>query len=192
MPTDNTAAVIALLVILVPSIYVLVRVFARFANLRLSKTERALNDAQAVSGERLRVEALPPVIKQAVRVLYIGETESDQMPIANGFRDAGIENKLVMVDSLQSGIAQLKQTADKTIVIVYVLDPSKGKRFMAMMNADEATRGTDVVFIDGGSAGGKLEAFNLGALGYLTAPLDMSALLNILSRHGFNATLDQN
>jgi len=194
MPIDNNlvVAVGVLLTAIAVAIPVLISILRRWSNVRLTRAESDLADARAVSGERLRVEALPAKL-DSLKILYIGVNDNDMMQAVTIFQQSGISNRLITMDSPKQGFEYIRDNpAVVLFVIVFVEEIGRGKTFLELVRQDDLTVGIPVFFLNGFEDTGKIMLFEEGLDGLLQKPINMGALLTILNRLGYSSEISKN
>ena len=201
---------VALLAILASLTTGVVYVMKAWSDRKNQSLTAELSNLQATRAEALRKDELaataivnaPPTIvtvspsndktAESMKVLYIGETDADQVEISKRFRTAGIKNPVVTLDSAQAGLEYLKANPRVVFVIILVKDMERGMSFLQDVKDDIRIRETPVIFLDGASESGKVLVYEGGGAGFLHEPLDFTVLLALLSKVSLGTTISDN
>ena len=171
---------------------------AELSNLQATRAESIRKDeltAAAVLTAPPTIVTVNPTINkalQSLKILYIGETDADQVDIVKRFRTAGINNQVVTLDSAQAGLDYLKANPRMLFVIILVKDMERGLTFLQDVKDDIHIRDTPILFLDGATQEGKVLLYEGGGAGFLHEPLDFTVLFSLLSKGGLSATISDN
>jgi response regulator RpfG family c-di-GMP phosphodiesterase len=97
------------------------------------------------------------------------------------------------MDSPRQGFEYIRDNPDTVLfVVVFVEEIGRGKAFLELVKQDELTDTIPVFFLNGFEDTGKLLLFEEGVNGLLQKPLNVSSLLMILNRLGYNSVISKN
>lgn len=152
---------------------------SELANLRTVRTEVAATVIAAISPNEI------------FKILYVGNTDQDQIKMVRIFRVAGVKNQIVTLNSADDAFDYLKAHPSVLFVIILVTDIHKGTAFLDMVMSDDETKDKTVFFMDGNDPATALAAYQGGGAGMLKEPLDWTALMGLMNKQGLTMTIEK-
>lgn len=189
-----SAGLAAILIAIAIAIPILVEAFRRRFNIQSDKQENDLLSVKNVRIENLQLDNVPAaIIPDNLKIMYIGQDDADTGNMTSLFQTFGIKNRLVIHSSINQAMQDLTDHPGIVLfIIIYVENKAKGERFLDRVKTEDVTRDIPILFMDGFPESGVLELYQGGADAILTKPLDISALLTIITRLGYSSTFTKN
>lgn len=189
-----SAGLAAILIAIAIAIPILVEAFRRRFNIQSDKQENDLLSVKNVRIENLQLDNVPAaIIPDNLKIMYIGQDDADTGNMTSLFQTFGIKNRLLIHSSINQAMQDLTDHPGIVLfIIIYVENKAKGERFLDRVKTEDVTRDIPILFMDGFAESGVLELYQGGADAILTKPLDISALLTIITRLGYSSTFTKN
>lgn len=189
-----SAGLAAVLIAIAIAIPILVEAFRRRFNIQSDKQENDLLSVKNVRIENLQLDNVPAaIIPDNLKIMYIGQDDADTGNMTSLFQTFGIKNRLLIHSSINQAMQDLTDHPGIVLfIIIYVENKAKGERFLDRVKTEDVTRDIPILFMDGFAESGVLELYQGGADAILTKPLDISALLTIITRLGYSSTFTKN
>ena len=180
LPGDTGAWLVILTMIVSAISYVVKRRY----DIQLEKAKAKIDTAE---NKIVRLERKLDTIAPPTKILYVEDNASDFQFMQHLFEFSGCAHPLVWERNADAGYVRMRDE-DIEIVLVDMRMIGNGSHFLEIVKNDVRTRDKAVIVVSG-SVPETIDIYKLGAIGYLPKPIQLSALLQTLSRHGYSWSL---